>query len=261
MNANRSILLAILVKDKAHCLTKYLQCIEAQTVDKKLIHLYIRSNNNTDNTLELLNAWLAKVSPLYASVTVDTSNVPERVQDLKPHDWTAMRFQVLGKIRQASITKALELGADYFVVDCDNFIVPETLQTLRDTGLNAVAPYLKCSGYKQTPYYSNYHFLVGPDGYFKESPEYYTVQSQKIKGLIEVGVIHCTYLLRHEILSQIQYLDQTQRHEYVIMSEKLRKASIPQYLDNRKVYGYVTFADTVEELKNEFWFKNFGTTK
>jgi glycosyltransferase involved in cell wall biosynthesis len=54
------ITIAILCKQKAHCLPLYLDCIDNQTYPKNLISIYIRSNNNTDNTLEILQAWANK---------------------------------------------------------------------------------------------------------------------------------------------------------------------------------------------------------
>ena len=33
------------------------------------------------------------------------------------------------------------------------------------------------------------------------------------------------------------------RHEYVVFSDSARKAGIPQYLDNRQIYGYITFGE------------------
>jgi hypothetical protein len=41
----------------------------------------------------------------------------------------------------------------------------------------------------------------------------------------------------------LSYEDESGRHEYVIFSDVARKAAIPQYLDNRQVYGYITFSE------------------
>ena len=43
-------------------------------------------------------------------------------------------------------------------------------------------------------------------------------------------------------------VDGTYRHEYVVFSDTLRKRDIPQYLDNREVYGHITFATTRESF-------------
>ena len=74
-------------------------------------------------------------------------------------------------------------------------------------------------------------------------------------------VVHCTYLIRHEILDQMSYDDGSGRHEYVIFSENARKKGIPQYLDNRQVYGRITFAENKEDLDKEAWLCEFVPTK
>jgi hypothetical protein len=71
------------------------------------------------------------------------------------------------------------------------------------------------------------------------------------KGVIDVPVVHCTYFIRNDILSDISYDDNSGRYEYVIFSDVLRKKGIPQYLDNRMEYGFLTFAITPEELEKD----------
>ena len=97
------VVIAILAKQKAHCLPLYLECIERQTYPKDKIHIYIRTNNNTDNTRDLLYDWISRVKSSYASTYFDDSDVQERVQDYAPHEWNNIRFSVLGNIRQQSI--------------------------------------------------------------------------------------------------------------------------------------------------------------
>ena len=77
---------------------------------------------------------------------------------------------------------------------------------------------------------------------------YFDILYDNIKGLIEVEVIHCTYLIRNEVLDLISYNDGSDRYEYVIFSDVLRKSGIPQYIDNRRKYGKVTFCDSDEEF-------------
>jgi hypothetical protein len=45
-------------------------------------------------------------------------------------------------------------------------------------------------------------------------------------------------------LPELSYEDPTGRYEYVIFSESARRAGIPQYLDNRQIYGYITFGNS-----------------
>jgi hypothetical protein len=98
--------------------------------------------------------------------------------------------------------------------------------------LPVVGPLLR-NGDDPNSFYSNYHFITDENGYFKNSNYYYDILYGYMKGLIEVEVIHCTYLVRNEVLDKVCYDDGSGRYEYVIFSDLLRKSGIPQYIDNR----------------------------
>lgn len=241
------VTIAILAKDKGHVLPLYLELIERQTYPASKIILYIRTNNNNDRTKEILEEWVARVGERYLEVHFDASDVEEPVQDFAPHEWTYERLRVIGRVRQESIEWAKSRNTHYFVADCDNFIAPDTLECLLATHLPVVGPLLSVA---EAPLslYSNYHNMVHEDGYFKSNDMYFNYLYQHVKGLVEVDVIHCTYLLRREILEYVQYEDGSNRYEYVIMSDGLRKAGIPQYLDTRTKKGKLTFCDTEEQF-------------
>lgn len=241
------VTIAILAKDKAHVLPLYLELLERQTYPAARINLYIRTNNNNDNTQEILEAWLERVGERYHEVHFDASDVEEPVQDFAPHEWNYLRLRVMGRVRQESIEWAKSRNSHYFVPDCDNFIISDTLESLLSTHLPVVGPLLTVA---ESPlsFYSNFHHTVDEFGYFLDSDLYMNYLYQTAKGLVQVDVIHCTYLMRHEILDHVQYEDGSGRHEYVIVSDGLRKAGIPQYLDNRKKYGVLTFCDTEEQF-------------
>lgn len=258
------ITIAILAKDKAHTLPLYLACLEKQTWPKDKTYLYIRTNNNNDNTAEILTTWLEKNQELYADVYFDTSAVENKIERFGQHEWNPERFSVLAKIRQDSIDWAYEHDSHYCVIDCDNFIKPHTIDAMEQTHLAIVAPLLRMSGAPGTAAekfshansnYSNFHAAITETGYYKESPLYYSLLNQEIKGLIEVPVVHCTYFIRYNYLPKIKYADGSNRYEYVIFSDIARKNNIPQYLDTREVYGHLTFAETTEQLTLEPWFK------
>lgn len=248
MKPTELVTIAILAKDKAHVLPLYLNLIENQTYPASKIKLYIRTNNNRDHTAVLLEQWIEKVKDRYSEIYYDSSDVKEPVQEYGPHEWNTVRLQVLARLRQESIEWARAKGTHYFVVDCDNFIVPETLEMLLNTGLPVVGPLLR-NGDNPLSLYSNYHYDIDKNGYFKDSKLYYDIFNQTIKGLIEVKVVHCTYLVRNEVLGSVRYDDGSYRYEYVVFSDVLRKAGIPQYIDNRRYYGKITFCNTEEEFK------------
>lgn len=245
MQPDQMVTLVILAKDKGHVLPAYLQAVENQTYPKEQIKLYIRTNNNRDNTQQVLEDWIARAGSQYNEIHYDASDVAERVQDYSPHDWNTLKLDVLKRIRQDSIDWAVARGTHYFVVDCDNFIIPQTLERMLATGLPVVGPFLKNVD-NPASFYSNYHHMADENGYFKSSHHYYDIFNRHTRGLVEVDVIHCTYLIRREVLPHARYEDGTRRFEYVIFSDTLRKLGIPQYLDNRIQYGWLTFCDTAE---------------
>ena len=254
LNNDRPITIAILAKDKEHCLPLYLLCIENQTWPKNKTYLYIRTNNNNDNTAQILRNWIETVKDQYLDIYFDDSDVSQNIQQYGQHEWNCDRLKILGNIRNKSIQWAYEKNSHYFVVDCDNFIYSHTLENLLYTNLPIVAPLLYSNNA-----YSNYHAAIDMNGYNITSPYYLTILNREIKGLIEMPVVHCTYLVRYEIIPEITYDDESYRYEYVIFSDSARKKQIPQYLDTREVYGYLTFAENSNKLVNEPWFLSFSS--
>lgn len=201
----------------------------------------------------VLNEWVERNKHLYATIYMDATNVEKPVQKYGQHEWNPEWFSVLAKIRQDSIQFAIDHHSHYFVVDCDNFIHPHTLEAMFQTGLQVVAPLL----YTGNTYYSNYHNVANTYGYYEDNPLYYSIWEGKVKGLIQVDVVHCTYFVRNEVLPLISYIDGTTDYEYVIFSRNLRSQKIPQYLDNRVHYGRITFTENETDFQKEPWIKEF----
>ena len=240
LKAPPRVLLAILAKQKEGTLGLYLECIDNLDYPKSSIVVYIRTNNNRDNTEWLLRHWVTRVGDQYAAVMIDSTDVEERVQDFGVHEWNETRFKVLARIRQASLQKAQELRCDfYFCCDVDNFIRPDTLKSLVALNLPVVAPFLR--SIEPERYYSNFHAEVDANGYYAECDQYHWIVNRWVRGVLKVPVIHCTYLIRSDVIPFLAYSDGSPRHEYVIFSALARAAGIPQYIDNRNVYGYITF--------------------
>jgi len=233
------VAVAILAKQKERILEHYLECIENLDYPKKAISLYVRTNNNTDRTASILESWLRRVGHEYERVLFDPSDVAIPVEKYDVHEWNVERFKVLGEIRQRSLDFAREHKCDfYFTADVDNFIVPETLTELVRANLPIAAPLLRHK--KPELLYSNFHAAVDPNGYYADTPNYLPLVTRAIRGLIEVPVVHCTYLVRWDALPLLTYDDGSGRYEYVIFSDSARRANVPQYLDTRRVYGILT---------------------
>jgi len=244
------VTIAILAKQKAAVLPLYLQCLAEQDYPKHRIHLYVRTNDSTDGTEALLEVWLNSMGHQYRSVKFDNRSCDPSLKDLAIHDWKdRRRFVVLNRLREESVRYAIANGSDYyFIADCDNWILPWTLSSLVRLDAPVVAPLLR---HVDPPrYYSNYHHKVSPEGWYVESPEYYPIWAQKWPGLHVVDCVHCTYLVRRDVLPSTYYEDPEyprlgNRYDYVVFSECLRKLGVPQLLDNREIYGWLTLEEEV----------------
>ena len=249
------VTIAILAKNKAHTLPLYLRCIERQTWPKIRTSLYVHTNDNTDESETILSDWLARVSALYANVFFSNVSVNEQLRRFGQHEWNALRFKILGRIRQDSIEWARRRHSHYFVADCDNFIVPDTIESLvHANALPIVAPMLRTGATA----YSNFHAAIDANGYFANSPFYDPLLRRELRGFIEVPVVHCTYLVRFNVLAQMLYDDDSARYEYVIFSDNARKRNISQFLDNHRFYGRITFAETATAFAAEPWLGEFN---
>lgn len=244
--SQKNITIAILAKDKAHCLPFYLYCLEQQTWPKDKTNLYIRTNNNNDNTSQILKDWVEKVKDQYSKVYFDDSDLTVNLEQYGQHEWNTVRFKALAKIRQDSIKWAFDNDSNYFVADCDNFILPSTITKLVESDMPIVAPLLVSRSS-----YSNYHAAIDSWGYYSSSPIYFPLLYREIKGLVQLPVVHCTYFINYNVLDEISYFDKTNRHEYVIFSENARKRNIAQYLDTRAVYGFITFAENSKDFEED----------
>jgi hypothetical protein len=234
------ILLAILAKQKEQELPLYLRCIEELDYPKTSIVLYVRTNNNTDRTEQILRDWIAQVGSSYAGVEFDAPPVEEPVETFGQHEWNATRFRVLGNIRNVSLAKTAEHACDfYFACDVDNFIHPCTLRELVALKLPIVAPLLRVTD--PNGYYSNFFAEIDLNGFYGHCDQYRWILERRVRGVFEVPVVHCTYLIRGDVIPRLGYLDGSDRYEFAVFSDIARKAGIQQYIDNRQVYGYITF--------------------
>jgi cellulose synthase/poly-beta-1,6-N-acetylglucosamine synthase-like glycosyltransferase len=266
-----NVFLALLVKQKEAVLPLFLESLNDWNYPKENIFIYIRTNNNTDNTKQLLEEWIEEYGNKYKGLIYNSEDVPEKVEQYDVHFWNGERFRVLGKIRQESMNQALLTDCEYyFVVDTDNFLFPETLKELVKLDLPIVAPFLRYAvalgENADTPieaakreghmsrYYSNYHDKVDDFGSIIAEDIYYKILNQEVRGLIECMCVHCTYLIKREYLSELNYLEQSDRWEYMVFSNSARNKGITQYIDNRTIYGVLTLS---ENLGASRWWFNY----
>lgn len=240
---DKTVLLAILARNKEHVLPKFLSCIDALDYDKKLITVYINTNNNEDKTENMLKSWASKNGNSYREIVFESHTIKD-LPDVRPHEWSAPRFKVLGNIRNTSMKKAKEKNCDfYFVVDCDNFITPCTLKELIAKDKPIIAPML-LSIPETSDAYSNYFCAVDDAGYYAEHGDYVKILSKEMKGTFKAPVVHCTYLIKTGCIDKLTYVDGSDDYEFVIFSKSARNNGIDQYICNEKDFGVLTHFHT-----------------
>lgn len=249
---NKTVLLAILARNKGHVLDRYLKCINNLDYDKKLITVYIKTDNNDDDTESILKTWIAKHGHEYRLVDFDNDS-PKDIEHTKPHEWPPKRMDVLNKIRNHSLQKAKEHQSDYyFVVDCDNFIIPETLKDLIKKDKPIIAPMLR-SIPEVNDLYTNYFYQADHTGYYKDHPCHLQILNHSMVGTFKVDVVHCTYLINSKYIDQLNYLDGSHDYDFIIFTRGARKNNIDQYICNEREYGVqIHYYEnlTLEEEKN-----------
>lgn len=252
----KKVFWAILAKQAENTLPLYLKCLLNQDYDKKSIVLYIRTNDNTDQTESILEKFISEHGDKFSSVIYDNSSVDTRLQEFQNHDWNAFRFQILGKIRNHSLKLAEENECDfYFVCDVDNFIVSNTLSNLVSLNLEIVAPMLVNAKSKEArdagigggDLYSNFHCDYDEEGAYLHDSQYDRLIAREDRGIHRVRLIHCTYLVRVDVIPKIDYLLNPYNYEYRNFTISAEQNGLPQYLDNRIPYGSLSLIDDPSE--------------
>lgn len=223
------VFIAILAHQSEAALPLYLECIEALDYPKSSIVIYIKTFNNDDTTEHLLREWMGRVGHLYDSIELDAKDVDGRAGET--------RFRVLGHLYNHSMKRATDYACDFFfMANLGSFVRSCTLHDLVALNLPVVAPLLR--SVEPNDIFSIYHSEVDTNGYFKECDQYTWILNRWVRGVLEVPAVNSVCLVRSDMLSNLSWVDDTARHEYVVFSESVRKREVPMYLDNRQIYGY-----------------------
>jgi hypothetical protein len=235
------VLLAIVARQNEEELPLYLKCIEALDYPKSSIVLFIQIQDSSDGTERLLREWVDRTGYLYGDIEFNTKDVSP-VEPFGDRRRGRTAPYSIRHARELSMLSTLRHRCEFhFVVDVGNFVRACTLRELVSLNLPIVAPFLRSS--RADELYANYHADIDGDGYYKDCDQYVWALNRWVRGVLEMPVVNGTYLVRADVLSELVYDDGADRHEYVIFSESARKNSVPQYLDNRQLYGYVVRED------------------
>lgn len=251
----------------------YLKCIEEQDYPKERIVLYVRTNDNTDNTVQILSEWVGKNEDAYSAVLLETH--PSHIVSSKPnHEWEPSRLDLMRHLRDKGFMYAREYRCDFFfTADVDNFIIPSTISALVELNLPVVAPMIRYAvgpagetdhlpellkrsadhtyanfTTKVTDWGDTQNIDEGGDERFPEG--YFDILDRRVIGVFPVELVHCTYLVRRDVFNCTSYQHgHNGAWEYMTFPYNLRVNGIQQFIDNRKLYGCLTMAETADTCR------------
>jgi len=255
-----TILIVILARNKAHTLPYFLSQLQKLDYPKERIALWIRSDHNIDNTLEVLKTWIDSISSMYHSINYKYENSPPKnhADENGPLHWPEMRFRHMIKLKEEAMTAARKMWADYvWFVDCDVFFTnDQILNLLIAQEKTLVAPMLESLGA-----YSNYWCGMKADYYYQRTEEYMPILERKKVGCFEVPMIHsCILLDLREEESLGLTFDPTKQENYngpvddiisFAISSKL--SGVRMYVSNVEPFGFIMFPQEADkQLEDDF---------
>ncbi|XP_044269786.1 glycosyltransferase 25 family member [Tribolium madens] len=200
-----TVFIAILARNKAHTLPYFLTTLENLDYPKNRISLWIRSDHNSDKTIEILRKWINAVKDEYHLISTDFVEGDEAYPNENgPAHWTQERFNHVIDLRESSLNFARKIWADYYwTIDCDVFLTnPKTLDILIAKNYTVVAPMLKSDGL-----YSNFWYGMTDDYYYQRTEDYKPVVNRENVGCFNVPMVHSCVLvdLRRQISDFLTY--------------------------------------------------------
>eukprot|EP00090_Calanus_glacialis_P014493 TRINITY_DN23297_c0_g1_i1.p1 TRINITY_DN23297_c0_g1~~TRINITY_DN23297_c0_g1_i1.p1 ORF type:complete len:567 (-),score=145.41 TRINITY_DN23297_c0_g1_i1:201-1901(-) len=245
-----SVFISILVRNKAHTLPYFLSLLEKQTYPKSRIILYLRSDNNQDQTIDVLDTWLSKIGPKheYHDIIKDFRECDHAdcllEGESSPVGWSDTRFEHIMNLRQKSLELARFSLADfYFSLDADVFLTnARTLEELVTKDLLLAAPLLSSIGL-----YSNFWGGMSDTYYYERTEDYRKILDHKMLGCFEVPMVHTCVLinLRHSESDLLTFLPENipsypgPMDDIIVFALSASLRDIPLHVCNDQLYGTV----------------------
>ncbi|XP_067613087.1 glycosyltransferase 25 family member [Eurosta solidaginis] len=259
-----TVVIALLVRNKAHILPLFLTYLEHLNYPKQQIALWIRSDHNTDASTEILQLWLNHTADLYHSVDFEYDDSVQRHQnESTSNDWPAERFHHLISLKEIALVYAKQIWADYlFFLDADVLLThPDTLTHLTSLHLPIVAPMLLSEGL-----YSNFWCGMTGDYYYQRTDEYKEIYNVNKEGVFPVPMVHTAVLIRmkyqgaryltfdrERLIEQQQNEVEWFEHEdikacrpydgpvddIIVFAVSANCSRIPLFVSNKLPYGYL----------------------
>ncbi len=192
-----TVMIVLLVRNKAHVLEYTLTMLEQQDYPKDRISLYVRSDHNEDNTDEILQKWLDAQTGYHSTNVIITKSEPNSRrhpdQDQGPLQWSDQRFRHIMKLKEEALEAARSMWADFvWFLDADAFIMnPNTLRLMTSRShFTIAAPMLTTVGL-----YANFWAGMGDDFYYLRTDKYKLILDRKERGCHKVPMVHSSVVI------------------------------------------------------------------
>ncbi|XP_078041605.1 glycosyltransferase 25 family member [Augochlora pura] len=241
-----TVLISILVRNKAHTLPYFLTFLEQLNYPKDRIHLCIYSDNNIDNSIEILSTWIDNRVNEYHGIDTDFNEKSIGFEDEDGvADWSIQRFLHVINLREKGLNAGRQLWADFvLMLDADVFLTnPNILDKFVLKNEIVASPLLKSDGM-----YGNFWTGMDTYYYFLETEEYKKLLFREETGCFKVPMIHSAVFinLRKSISDRLSY-DPRYLNQYdgptddiISFAVGANKSGIPLFICNDEDYGFIT---------------------
>ncbi|KAK7094496.1 procollagen galactosyltransferase 1-like [Littorina saxatilis] len=239
-----TVVVAFLVRNKAHTLPWFLGHLELLDYPKDRMMLWIRSDHNIDNSTAILKEWVAGVKPLYHHINIVIEEKTMGYTDERSEcDWTEKRFSNVIALRQKAVDFARKGWADFlFMIDADVIIEKRnTLQLLMMQEKSAIGPMLNSS---VEGYYTNFWGAMTQKGYYMRSGNYMEMVDREITGCFAVPMVHSAILfdMRREVSRHFVYSKPPEgyegpRDDIIILAHNIKAAGKTMHVLNTEYFG------------------------
>ncbi|CAK1588530.1 unnamed protein product [Parnassius mnemosyne] len=254
-----TVAISVLIRNKAHTLPYFFSSLMNLDYPKDRIYIWIYSDFNADNSVDIIEDWVEKYGPDYNAIYVTTNTTTGQLHpDEKiSTNWSPQHFQHVIHLREDAIRFARRMWADFiFMIDADVFLTnPSTLKVLVNKDFTVVAPMLASDGL-----YSNFWCGMTDQYYYKRTEDYKPIVNREKIGCFEVPMVHTAVLisLKHQASDLLTYNPKNIKNyngpidDIIAFALNAKNNGISLNICNDYPYGFVTVPlEDGDDLRND----------
>lgn len=73
------------------------------------------------------------------------------------------------------------------------------------------------------------------------------IKLRQIRGIYQVPLVHCTYLIKTEVIPKLHYYEANSGdYEFVIFAKSARNNNVNMFIDNQYYWGFIIFENKIK---------------